>query len=166
MGINCYLRSGQINKMHSYCFWIQMWHSGKERLFFSYCLEWVIFLFATICWWQQLWTRWKVSRFSLGVSQRSPLEQRNYSPPPEPEYVSFVALPWQAVAGKQSEWELLPSTASRSSDPLEDVTVAAAERQEFRSGVTPEARRGCCQFTCPVSPGSPTNPVVEHYFLP
>lgn len=111
--------------------------------------------------------RWKLFRFSLDMSRRSSIEQRTHFPPTL-EYMDFVALPWQGHSQSERSYLRHPLWAPGCVKCLVSRRhrVGGGAAGEFRSGVTPEGRRGCCLCTCPVLPGTLIISVVENSFLP
>lgn len=153
------MRLGTIKTIiFSHYFLLKIWVSGKERPFLSYCLKGFSCLFPK-----------KVKTFPIQPWHEPKIVYRAANPlSPTLEYMDSVALPWQEHG--QSERSYLPQPLWAPGCVKCLVSrrhrVGGGAAREFRSGVTPEGRRGCCQSTCLVLPGSLIISVVENCFLP
>lgn len=164
------MRSGKI-KINTFPLFFKDKFGSRAKKELFWVIVWSDFR-ASLRWSHELRRRWKLFRFSLDTSRRSSIEQRNHFPPPTPtpalEYADFVALLWQEHS--ESERSYLPQPLWAPSCVKCPVSrrhrVGGGAAAEFRWGVTPEGRRGSCQSTCPVLPGSLSHPAVEDCFLP
>lgn len=149
--------------MHSHYFFTKNLGQWQRKTFFEFFFEVIIVPFCE-----------EGENFSDSALTwaKDRLKSREPTSPPTPhpalEYIDFVALPWQEHSQSERSHLSQPLWAPGCVKCLVSRRhrVGGGAAGEFRSGVTPEGRRGCCQCTCPVLPGSLIISAVENCFLP
>lgn len=128
MGINWWKvkKHKPVVKMHSYYFLPHIWAKCKERLFFELLFEAIMLPLRVVKEVKSFTIRpWHESKIAYWAEN---LLFKVLG------YVDLVALPWETLAGNQSEWEILPFTASLSSNTFEVPcqTTSPCRRQSSR----------------------------------